>query len=218
MLAAVLHDFNDLHLEQVPVPVTREPDEVFVQIKAYGICATDYKAIKGIRKNLTFPFIAGHEPSGIVTEIGSAVKYFKVGDEVICQPSGYCGFCNHCRVGNTHYCEHAFTTGGDGPIGLLVLMLMVLRNIKDITLIGGRSSRLERARDFGAAKTINYHKNAGSLPRKYFSTIVDASGSTSALETAFDVIKQCGKILLLGDYKTAHADFAWNQVLHREIS
>jgi L-iditol 2-dehydrogenase len=41
--------------------------------------------------------------------------HFKVGDEVICQPSGFCGFCKHCRVGNTHYCEHAFTTGGDGP-------------------------------------------------------------------------------------------------------
>jgi L-iditol 2-dehydrogenase len=115
MLAAVLHDFNDLQLEQVPMPVIKEPDDVVVKIKACGICATDYKAIKGIRKNVTFPFIAGHEPSGIVTEIGSAVKHFKVGDEVICQPSGYCGFCKHCRVGNTHYCEHAFTTGGDGP-------------------------------------------------------------------------------------------------------
>jgi L-iditol 2-dehydrogenase len=115
MLAAVLHDFNKLELEQVPVPVIKEADDVVVQIKACGVCATDYKAIKGIRKNVTFPFIAGHEPSGIVTEIGSAVKHFKVGDEVICQPSGYCGFCKHCRVGNTHYCEHAFTTGGDGP-------------------------------------------------------------------------------------------------------
>ncbi|MBQ9502844.1 MAG: zinc-binding dehydrogenase, partial [Lentisphaeria bacterium] len=37
------------------------------------------------------------------------------GDEVICQPSGYCGVCRYCREGNTHYCEHAYTTGGDGP-------------------------------------------------------------------------------------------------------
>jgi L-iditol 2-dehydrogenase len=116
MLAAVLHDFNDLRLEQVPVPMINEPDDVIVKIKACGICATDYKAIKGIRKNVTFPFIAGHEPSGIVAEVGSAVKHFKVGDEVICQPSGYCGFCKQCRVGNSHYCEHAFTTGGDGPV------------------------------------------------------------------------------------------------------
>lgn len=114
MLAAVLKDFDDLVLEDVPVP---EPKlgEVVVRIKSCGVCATDYKAIKGIRRNVTFPFIAGHEPSGIVARVGPGVVHFKEGDEVICQPSGYCGFCKHCRVGNTHYCEQTFTTGGDGP-------------------------------------------------------------------------------------------------------
>ena len=114
MLAAILHDFNRLILEDVPIP---EPGlgEVIVRIKSCGICATDYKAIKGIRRNVTFPFIPGHEPSGIVARVGPGVLHFEEGDEVICQPSGYCGFCAHCRVGNTHYCEHAFTTGGDGP-------------------------------------------------------------------------------------------------------
>jgi L-iditol 2-dehydrogenase len=114
MLAAVLHDFNNLVLEDVPIP---EPGlgEVVVRIRSCGICATDYKAIKGIRRNVTFPFIPGHEPSGVVARVGAGVIHFKEGDEVICQPSGYCGYCKHCRVGNTHYCEHAFTTGGDGP-------------------------------------------------------------------------------------------------------
>jgi threonine dehydrogenase-like Zn-dependent dehydrogenase len=43
------------------------------------------------------------------------VEHFKVGDEVIVQPLGHCGYCRACRVGNTHYCENAFVTGGDGP-------------------------------------------------------------------------------------------------------
>lgn len=115
MLAAVLHDFNDLRLEQIPRPVPTKPGEVLVRIKSCGICATDYKAIKGIRRNVAFPFVPGHEPSGVVAEIGPGVVHFKVGDEVICQPSGFCGYCRYCREGNTHYCEHAFTTGGDGP-------------------------------------------------------------------------------------------------------
>ena len=115
MLAAVLHNFNQLVLEDVPIPEPRL-GQVVVRIKACGICATDVKAIKGIRRNVTFPFIAGHEPSGVVARTGPGVTHFKEGDEVICQPSGYCGFCRHCRVGNTHYCEHAFTTGGDGPV------------------------------------------------------------------------------------------------------
>jgi L-iditol 2-dehydrogenase len=59
--------------------------------------------------------VPGHEPAGVVAAVGQGVKHFKEGDEVICQPSGFCGACQHCKAGNTHYCEHAFTTGGDGP-------------------------------------------------------------------------------------------------------
>lgn len=115
MLAAVLHDFNKLELEDVPKPTPVGNGEVVVKIVSTGICATDYKAIRGIRKNVAFPFIPGHEPAGIVEAVGPGVIHFKEGDEVICQPSGFCGFCKYCRVGLTHYCEHAFTTGGDGP-------------------------------------------------------------------------------------------------------
>jgi len=114
MLAAVLKGFDDLVLEDVPVPKPG-PGEVVVRIKSCGFCATDYKAIKGIRRNVSFPFIAGHEPAGVVSSVGPGVDYFKEGDEVICQPSGYCGLCDDCRRGDTHYCRRAFTTGGDGP-------------------------------------------------------------------------------------------------------
>ena len=115
MLAAVLHDFNDLRLEQIPIPRAEDFGDVVVRIESCGICATDYKAIKGIRRNVTFPSIQGHEASGVVAEVGPGVSHFKVGDEVIVQPLGHCGFCKHCRVGNTHYCENAFVLGGDGP-------------------------------------------------------------------------------------------------------
>jgi len=115
LLAAVLHDFDDLRLEQVPIPRAEEIGDVVVRITSCGICATDYKAIKGIRRNVTFPAITGHEPSGVVAEVGPGVSHFKVGDEVIVQPLVHCGFCNHCRAGNTHYCENGFVTGGDGP-------------------------------------------------------------------------------------------------------
>ena len=103
MLAAVLHDFNDLRLEQVPRPQATQPGQVVIRIRACGFCATDLKAIKGIRHNVQFPFIAGHEPSGVVAEVGPGVSHFHVGDEVIVQPSGYCGYCRYCRVGNNHF-------------------------------------------------------------------------------------------------------------------
>ena len=114
MLAAVLQDFNKIELKDVKMPVPKT-DEVVVRIRSCGFCATDYKAIRGIRRNVSFPFIPGHEPAGIVHSIGPGVRHVKIGDEVICQPSGFCGACSHCKSGDTHYCEYAFTTGGDGP-------------------------------------------------------------------------------------------------------
>ena len=113
MLAAVLKGFNQLELEEVTTPKPG-PGEVLVRIKSCGFCATDYKAIKGIRRNVTFPLIPGHEPAGVIGAVGPFVTNVKEGDEVILQPSGFCGVCRNCRLGLTHYCEQAYTTGGDG--------------------------------------------------------------------------------------------------------
>lgn len=114
MLAAVLHDFNHLVLEEVPTPEPG-PGQAVVRIKSCGICATDYKGIRGIRRNVSFPSIPGHEPAGVVAAVGAHVSGFAEGDEVVVQPSGFCGVCANCRSGNTHYCAHSYTTGGDGP-------------------------------------------------------------------------------------------------------
>ncbi|MBI3923098.1 MAG: alcohol dehydrogenase catalytic domain-containing protein [Armatimonadetes bacterium] len=114
MLAAVLKDYNDLVLDDVPVPKPG-PGEALVCIRSCGFCATDYKAIKGIRRNVRFPLIPGHEPAGIVEAVGAHVTSVKEGDEVVLMPSGFCGSCRNCRLGLTHYCETSYTTGGDGP-------------------------------------------------------------------------------------------------------
>jgi L-iditol 2-dehydrogenase len=114
MLAAVLRDFNRLELEELPVPEPG-PGELLVRLRSCGFCATDYKAIRGIRRNVRFPLIPGHEPAGEVAAVGPLVSSVREGDAVIIQPSGYCGLCRSCRLGLTHYCERAYTTGGDGP-------------------------------------------------------------------------------------------------------
>ncbi len=50
-----------------------------MRIRSCGFCATDYKAIKGIRRNVTFPFIPGHEPAGVVAEVGPGVHALQGG-------------------------------------------------------------------------------------------------------------------------------------------
>jgi D-arabinose 1-dehydrogenase-like Zn-dependent alcohol dehydrogenase len=63
MLAAVLRDFDRLELEEIPTPAPG-PGQALVRIRSCGFCATDFKAIKGIRRNVTFPLVPGHEPAG----------------------------------------------------------------------------------------------------------------------------------------------------------
>jgi len=118
MLAAVLRDVNRLALEDVPKP---EPGtrQVVVKVMATGICATDHKAVRGKRRNVAFPAVLGHENAGVIDSVGSAVRRFKPGDEVILSPRGYCGLCETCRMGLLHYCAEGFTTGGDGAGRLL---------------------------------------------------------------------------------------------------
>lgn len=98
MLTAVLHDFDRLVLEEAPVP-DPGPDDVVVRIRSCGFCATDYKAIRGIRRNVRFPLVPGHEPAGVVAKVGSNVHRWREGDEVIVSPSGFCGLCPACRDG-----------------------------------------------------------------------------------------------------------------------
>ena len=112
MLVGVLRDFDKLELEEVPRPEPKDVGTVSVQIRSCGICATDYKAIKGIRRNVRFPFIPGHEPSGVVADVGR-VTHFKAGDEVICQPSGCAASAN--TAGREHPLLRTFVhLGGDG--------------------------------------------------------------------------------------------------------
>ena len=118
MLAAVLKDVNKIVLEDVPKP-TPGPTQVVVKVRATGICATDHKAVRGKRRNVTFPAILGHENAGVVDSVGSVVKHFQEGDEVILSPRGYCGLCETCRLGLHHYCMAGFSTGGDGSRNML---------------------------------------------------------------------------------------------------
>jgi len=104
---------------------------------------------------------------------------------------------------------------GDGPIGLVMAMLMSRAGARDITLVGGREHRLKLAREFGAPNTINYHREAPTM--KGISTVIEASGSAKAYVTIFKVIAPRAKILVLSDYGAARADFPWNTILHGEL-
>lgn len=113
---------------------------------------------------------------------------------------------------------------GDGPIGLLMLLLAQQAGVKKVTLVGGRTSRLQAARNLGATRTVNYHDLGAADNRELvqalagpYPNIVECSGSPGALTTALALAGKQGKILVIGDYAAARAEFAWNTLLHREL-
>lgn len=105
MKSAVFYGKHDMRVEESPMPKVGAED-VLIQVKACGICGTDvhiYEGDKGAAE-VTPPTILGHEFSGVVAEVGSAVTNVKVGDRVCIDPNCYCGTCDFCRNGIAHYC------------------------------------------------------------------------------------------------------------------
>ena len=105
------------------------PDEVLVEIKGVGLCHTDVGARDGAFP-LGFPVVLGHEGSGVVVQVGSAVTKVAAGDHVTISFNS-CGKCPSCANGDPAYCHQfaAYNYGGgredgssplaspDGPVG-----------------------------------------------------------------------------------------------------
>ncbi|MBC8363915.1 MAG: S-(hydroxymethyl)mycothiol dehydrogenase [Actinobacteria bacterium] len=85
---------------EVPDP---GPGEVLVTILACGVCHTDLHYREGAI-NDEFPFLLGHEASGIIEEVGEGVSNVAPGDFVILNWRAVCGECRSCRRGRPWYC------------------------------------------------------------------------------------------------------------------
>jgi Zn-dependent alcohol dehydrogenase len=77
-----------------------QDDEVLVDLKAAGICHTDYDSLSWGK-----PLVMGHEGAGIVRSVGPLVRKVKLGDAVILNWAIPCGYCFQCLEGNQHICE-----------------------------------------------------------------------------------------------------------------
>ncbi|HET8563477.1 MAG TPA: zinc-binding dehydrogenase [Candidatus Binatia bacterium] len=113
MRAAVTRDWNEICIEDVPVP-SLETGEVLVRVGACGICGTDLKIVAGVYKGSwppSLPFIQGHEWAGTVAALGDGVTGLQVGDRVAAENHKGCGTCTNCRRGRYNLCEVARSKG-----------------------------------------------------------------------------------------------------------
>ena len=81
------------------------PDQVLIKIKKIGICGSDIHVYHGTHPYTTYPVTQGHEVSGQIVQVGSAVTDLAVGQKVTVEPQVFCGKCYPCRHGKYNLCE-----------------------------------------------------------------------------------------------------------------
>jgi threonine dehydrogenase-like Zn-dependent dehydrogenase len=112
MKANVFHGVDDLRVEEVPLPKPG-PGEALLKVTLTTICGTDLHILRGeypVRPGL----ILGHEPVGIVAELGAGVTGYSPGDRVLVGAITPCGQCSACLSGHLSQCGDG---GGYRAIG-----------------------------------------------------------------------------------------------------
>jgi alcohol dehydrogenase len=104
MRATVFHAPNDISVDEVTRP-RPGPGEALIRITLTTICGTDVHIVKGeyaVRPGL----VIGHEPVGVIDELGAGVTGYEVGERVLVGAITPCGQCHACLAGKLSQCGH----------------------------------------------------------------------------------------------------------------
>lgn len=96
---------RDVRVENVPDPVIQEPTDAIVRITSTAICGSDLHLYEVLGPFLSPGDVLGHEPMGIVEEVGAEVTHIKPGDRVVIPFNISCGTCFMCSRGLYSQCE-----------------------------------------------------------------------------------------------------------------
>lgn len=105
MRALTWHGRRDVRVETVPDPTIQAPTDAIVRITSSAICGSDLHLYEVLGPFLSPGDILGHEPMGIVEEVGSEVTHIKAGDRVVIPFNISCGHCWMCTRGLFAQCE-----------------------------------------------------------------------------------------------------------------
>ncbi len=96
---------RDVRVEEVPDPVIQEPTDAIVRVTSTAICGSDLHLYEVLGAYLNPGDILGHEPMGVVEEVGPEVTHIKPGDRVVIPFNISCGTCFMCTRGLYSQCE-----------------------------------------------------------------------------------------------------------------
>jgi len=106
------------------------PGDVLVDVKACGICGSDIHIVyEGVTPTAYTPITLGHEPSGMIVELGDKVEGWKVGDRVTVNPFLTCEKCINCLSGNSQICMSRRVIGIHTEGGLAEFLKITAENL-----------------------------------------------------------------------------------------
>jgi threonine dehydrogenase-like Zn-dependent dehydrogenase len=105
MKAVTWHGRRDVRVDTVPDPVIQEPTDAIVRITSSGICGSDLHLYEVLGPFMNEGDILGHEPMGIVEEVGGEVSTLSPGDRIVVPFQISCGTCYMCSQGLPTQCE-----------------------------------------------------------------------------------------------------------------
>jgi threonine dehydrogenase-like Zn-dependent dehydrogenase len=105
MRAVTWHGKRDVRVEDVPDPVIQEPTDAIVRVTTTGICGSDLHLYEVLGMFMQDGDVLGHEPMGIVEEVGPEVGHIRPGDRVVVPFNIACGGCFMCHRGLHSQCE-----------------------------------------------------------------------------------------------------------------
>jgi len=118
-----------LKVEPTPIPELSS-GEVLVNVKACGICGSDIHIVyEGVTPTAYSPITLGHEPAGVIVEVGSEVECWKAGERVTINPFLTCGKCVNCLSGNSQICLSRRVVGIHMEGGLAEFLKVPARNL-----------------------------------------------------------------------------------------
>ncbi|WP_163876558.1 zinc-dependent alcohol dehydrogenase [Paenibacillus favisporus] len=114
MKAVTYQGVKNVVVKDVPDPKIQKPDDMIVKLTSTAICGSDLHLIHGMIPNLQEDYVIGHEPMGIVEEVGPEVTKLKKGDRVIIPFNIACGECFYCKNHLESQCDNSNDNGDMG--------------------------------------------------------------------------------------------------------